>query len=139
MTKKEAINRHHLLYTRRNWNKDKIAKQLRNDSGLTFDILQDVHNELHEDLTLWGGVPLLEKKSLEQILNDYKKTGTVMGNIAMLLTLASKIQDPNKDKFLEHISNQMFYIKEGLIEIPAKRIINIGVGQAPRKRTLQIK
>ena len=134
MTKKEATNKHHLLYTRRNWSKDKIAKQLRNDSGLTFDILQDTHNELHEDLTLWGGVPLLEKKSLEQILNDYKKTGTVMGNIAMLLTLASKIQDPNKDRFLEHISNQMFYIKEGLIEISTKRIISIDVGQVSESK-----
>ena len=134
MSKEVVVNKHHLLYTRCQWSEDKIAKKLRNDSGLTFDMLQEVHSELHKDLTLWGGVPLLGKKSLEQILNDYKKTGTVMGNIAMLLTLADKIQDPNKDKFLEHISNQMFYIKDGLVEVSKKRIISIGIGKAPESR-----
>lgn len=119
MEKKTLVNRHHLLYIRKEWNKGEASRQLRSKSGLVFYMLREVHEELHEDDGLWGGVPLLERKSLEQIVNDYKRTESVMGNIAMLLTLASKIDDPNRDRFLEHVSRQMYYIKQGLIEVNA--------------------
>jgi hypothetical protein len=93
-------------------------------------MLSDVHNEMHKDENLWGGVPLLGKTALEYIFNNYTQTDKVLGNIAALMTLVKQTDDPDKEKFLEHVNHQLSYIRQGIVEIDKKRG-HVRVGRQP--------
>ena len=109
-------NRHHVLFTKNEWNSTPNGKFLRGSNGLIIPMNAEVHKLLHHDIEDPGLILgasaihfLAEREREEHKLAN--RNG--IGSIALLMSWIDHTNDPNKDKEILHLASQLPYIIEG--------------------------
>lgn len=113
--RKQRWDNHHILFQRKQWQRDHYGGLLRSSSGLIVPMDKMIHRELHRDRTLWDGVPLLGHSALAQVRNIYEpqQSSNYTRNIERLLSAINKSNDPAKDLAINAIEMQLPYIEDG--------------------------
>ena len=116
------MNRHHVLFERAIWEKKPDSKELRRDSGLIIPMDEEVHAELHRDVSK---VPLLGRQAIHLIHNEFHSGNNYMDNIDNLLFAFNKVELDNKmlpiDRMLAEIAINNIGLQKPYIKFGTKR------------------
>lgn len=116
------MDRHHVLFNKREWESRPQYRELRQNSGLIIPIDRDVHNELHRSVTQ---VPVLGYYGIMSVHKEFYRGRTHLDTLDNLLFALEKVEDSPRlsdlDKALAGIALQAVeiqrpFIVEGLIE-----------------------
>lgn len=108
-------NRHHLLFTRREWSEDRAGRKLRTVNSLVPRVEVAVHRELHADC---DPVPYLGKKAIEAITRNYDFRGlnTLDALDQLLCAINHEVYDRElADRAIYQLETQQPYLKEGIV------------------------
>lgn len=87
------MNRHHVLFERAVWESNPKGKELRRDSGLIIPMDEEVHAELHRDVSK---VPLLGRQAIMLVKNEFCRGRNNMETIDNLLFAFNKVEIDNR-------------------------------------------
>ena len=116
------MDRHHVLFNKREWESRPQYKELRQNSGLIIPIDRDVHNELHRSVSQ---VPVLGYYGILAVQKEFYRGRThldTLDNLMFALERASehgRLSDLDKGLAsiaLQAVDIQRPFIVEGLIE-----------------------
>lgn len=116
------MNRHHVLFNKREWESRPQYRELRQNSGLIVPLDVDTHNELHKSVT---HVPVLGYYGIVAVQKEFYRGRTHIDTIDNLLFALESLQEhlrlSDLDKALAGIALQAVeiqrpFIVEGLIE-----------------------
>jgi hypothetical protein len=118
------MDRHHVLFNKREWESRPQYKELRSDSGLIIPMDRDAHNELHRNV---GHVPVLGYYGILAVQREFYRGRTHLDTLDNLLFALEGASENDRltelDKrlagiALEAVELQKPYIVEG--HIPTK-------------------
>ena len=116
------MDKHHVLFNKREWESRPQYKELRQNSGLIVPIDRDVHNELHRSVTQ---VPVLGYYGIMAVQKEFYRGRTHLDTVDNLLFALESVEGHPRlsdlDKALASIALQAVeiqrpFIVEGLIE-----------------------
>lgn len=116
------MDRHHVLFNKREWESRPQYRYLRQDSGLIIPIDRDIHNELHRSVTQ---VPVLGYYGIMAVQKEFYRGRTYLDTVDNLLFALKSVEvhprlsDIEKSLAsiaLHAVEIQRPFIAEGLIE-----------------------
>ena len=116
------MDKHHVLFNKREWESRPQYKELRQNSGLIVPIDRDVHNELHISVTQ---VPVLGYYGIMAVQKEFYRGRTYIDTVDNLLFALKSVERHPKlsdiEKSLASIAIQAVeiqrpFIVKGLIE-----------------------
>ncbi len=110
------MDRHHVLFNKREWESRPQYKQLRENPGLIVPIDRDVHNELHRTVTQ---VPILGYYAVMAVQKEFYRGRTHLETIDNLLFALESVEDHPRlsdlDKSLANIALQAVDLQKPFI------------------------
>lgn len=115
------MDRHHVLFNKREWESRPQYKQLRENPGLIIPIDRDVHNELHRNVPQ---VPVLGYYAIMAVQREFFRGRTHLDTVDNLLFALEKAKEHERlhdldkslaDLALQAIDLQRPYIHEGYV------------------------
>lgn len=116
------MDKHHVLFNKREWESRPQYKELRQNSGLIVPIDREVHNELHRNVTQ---VPVLGYYGIMAVQKEFYRGRTHLDTVDNLLFALESVERHPRlsdlDKALAGIALQAVeiqrpFIAKGLIE-----------------------
>lgn len=116
------MDKHHVLFNKREWESRPQYRELRQNSGLIIPIDRDVHNELHRNVSQ---VPILGYYGILAVQREFYCGRTHLDTVDNLLFALEKASNNDRlsglDKSLASIALQAVdlqrpFILDGLIE-----------------------
>ena len=118
------MDRHHVLFNKREWESRPQYKQLRNDSGLIVPMDRDVHNELHRASPF---VPTLGYYGVMAVQREFYRGRTHIDTVDNLLFA---IEDSVKNEKLSDMERSLATLALQAVETQKPYIIE---GYMPQK------
>lgn len=84
------MDRHHVLFNKREWESRPQYKELRENSGLIVPIDRDIHNELHRSITQ---VPVLGYYGIMAVHKEFYRGRTHLQTIDNLMFSLERAQE----------------------------------------------
>jgi len=116
------MDRHHVLFNRREWESRPQYKELRSNAGLIIPIDRDVHNELHRSVSQ---VPVLGFYAIMAVQKEFYRGRTHLDTVDNLLYALEKTSEHSRlseidrglaSLALQAVEIQKPFIVEGYIE-----------------------
>lgn len=122
------MERHHVLFHRKEHESRKDYKELRQKHGLIPKIDEEVHRELHENCP---AIPTLGYQAIKHILRNYDDTSSYDKNITNLIRCIEEANDHPKahriQKEIGHLAMEALDLQRPYIRRGQSRfLINIG-------------
>ena len=114
------FNRHHELFTRRDFEAKPHTRQLRNHDEFIVPMELEAHQELHEDCL---SVPAFSDDEARKILNLMDWRGNYLENIEQLIMLIDRVVARRVGELaIANLKNQIPYITDGAYSLDMNRI-----------------
>ena len=110
------MDRHHVLFNKREWESRPQYKELRQNPGLIVPMDRDIHNELHRSL---AHVPVLGYHAIMAVNKEFYRGRTHLETLDNLMFAIESLENhprlPDLDKSLANIALQSLDIQKPFI------------------------